>query len=68
MGNLTQFDNAKQYAAIVGLNTKEYSSGSSVKARTQLSKTGSAALRRVFYMPALVAMIYTPLIKHFLNA
>ena len=65
MGNLSQFNNAKQYVAFVGLNPKEYSSGSSVKARTRLSKTGSASSRRVFYMPALVAMKHNPLIKTF---
>lgn len=65
MSDLSRFDNAKQYAAFVGLNPKEFSSGTSVKGRTSISKTGSASLRRAFYMPALSAMKHNPLIKLF---
>jgi transposase len=65
MGTILHFDNAKQYAAFLGLNPKELSSGTSIKARTSISKTGSASLRRAFYMPALVAMKHNPTIKLF---
>lgn len=65
MNNISHFDNAKQYAAFLGLNPKEFSSGSSVRGRTSISKTGSASLRRAFFMPALTAMTYNPVIKQF---
>jgi len=56
ISNLHHFDNAKQCAAFIGLNPKQFSSGTSVRGRTSISKTGSASLRRAFYMPALAAM------------
>ncbi len=65
MGTISHFDNVKQYTAFLGLNPKEFSSGTSVKGRTSISKTGSASLRRAFYMPALVAMKHNPAIKLF---
>lgn len=65
MSDLSRFDNAKQYAAFLGLNPKEFSSGTSVRGRTSISKTGSASLRRAFYMPALTAMTHNPIIKLF---
>jgi transposase len=65
MSDLTRFDNAKQYVAFLGLNPKQYSSGTSVKGKTRISKTGSSSLRRAFYMPALTAITYNPIIKTF---
>jgi transposase len=65
MGDLSRFDNAKQYAAFVGLNPREYCSGSSVRKQTRLSKTGNSALRKVFYMPALVAIKHNTVIQAF---
>lgn len=65
MGNVEDFDNAKKMAAFVGLNPKQRQSGSSVKGRTRLSKTGDSNLRKAFYMPALCAKRYNPIIKTF---
>lgn len=65
MGNVEEFRNAKQYAAFVGLNPKQYQSGSSVRGRTRLSKTGDSSLRKAFYMPAIVAKRYNPIIHAF---
>lgn len=65
MSDLKRFDNAKQYAAYIGLNPKQYTSGTSVKGKTRISKTGSSALRHALYMPALTAMQYNPTIRLF---
>jgi transposase len=52
-------------AAFVGLNPKQRQSGSSVQGRTQLSKIGDSNLRKAFYMPAITAKRYNPIIKAF---
>lgn len=65
IGDVNRFKNAKQLAAFIGLNPKQHVSGSSVRGKTRLAKIGNSALRKAFYMPALVAMKYNPLIKNF---
>lgn len=65
IGEVEKFKNAKQLAAFVGLNPKQYSSGSSVLKHTRLSKVGDSRLRKAFYMPAIVAMQHNPIIKSF---
>ena len=63
--DISRFKNAKQIAAFVGLNPKQHTSGSSVRGRTRISKTGNAVLRKAFYMPALTAKLHNPIIKQF---
>lgn len=46
LGSVQTFASAKQLAAYIGLSPQEHSSGSSVRGRTQLSRTGSGRLRR----------------------
>lgn len=53
--DLTRFKCAKQLAAFAGLNPGIRESGSSVKGRGAISKTGSKNLRNVLFMPALVS-------------
>ena len=53
--DLTRFKCAKQLAAFAGLNPGVRESGSSVKSRGSISKTGSKNLRNVLFMPALVS-------------
>jgi transposase len=65
LGDIRRFDHAKQAAAFTGLNPKQHQSGTSVRGKTRLSKTGSARLRKALYMPAVVAMRYNPLLKAF---
>ncbi len=65
MANIEDFKSAKQMAAFVGLNPKQRQSGSSVQGRTRLSKIGDANLRKAFYMPAITAKRYNPIIKAF---
>jgi transposase len=52
---LTRFKCAKQLAAFAGLNPGIRESGSSIKGRGSICKTGSKNLRSVLYMPALVS-------------
>jgi transposase len=59
------YDSARQVAAHAGLTPQHHESGSSVRGRTRLSKTGNARLRRALYMPALSAKRYNPIIKAF---
>jgi transposase len=61
--HIENFKNAKQLAAFVGVAPKERQSGSSVRGRTMMSKTGRSQLRKSFFMPALVALRYNPILK-----
>ena len=63
--NVENFNSAKQLAAFVGLNPKPRQSGSSLRGVGRISKTGDANLRKAFYMPALTAMRFNPIIKNF---
>jgi transposase len=65
IGDPGKFQNAKEVAAFLGLNPRQRQSGSSVNGRTRLSKTGDSALRKAFYMPAVVAMRHNPILKEF---
>lgn len=61
--DVTRFQNAKRLAAFIGVAPRERQSGSSVRGRTVLSKMGRSQLRKAFFMPALVALRYNPLLK-----
>jgi transposase len=61
--HIENFKNAKQLAAFIGVAPKERQSGSSVRGRTMMSKTGRSQLRKSFFMPALVALRYNPILK-----
>lgn len=50
------FQSAAQMAAYLGVIPVEYESGSSVRGRPRLSKSGSGVIRAKLYMPAVVAM------------
>lgn len=58
--NLHVFTSPKQVAAFAGLSPQHHQSGSSVRARSRLSKRGSPRLRSALYMPALSAQRYNP--------
>lgn len=60
--NIKKFKNAKQLAAFIGVAPKERQSGSSVRGRTMMSKTGRSQLRKALFMPALVALRYNPIL------
>lgn len=65
MPDVSLFTSPKQVAAWIGLNPRQHQSGSSVRGRTFLAKTGHATLRKALYMPALVACRYNPILKAF---
>lgn len=57
------FDSAEQLAAYLGLVPVEWQSGSSVRNKPRMSKAGPAHIRKVLYMPAVVARRCNPHIK-----
>lgn len=57
------FDRAEQLAAYLGLVPVQWESGSSVRGRPRMSKAGPAYLRKLLYMPAIVACRCNPHIK-----
>ena len=61
------FDSAEQLAAYLGLVPVQWESGTSVRGRPRLSKAGPSHLRKLLYMPAVVARQWNPHIKSFSN-
>jgi transposase len=59
------FDSAEQLAAYLGLVPVQWESGTSVRGRPRLSKAGPSHLRKLLYMPAVVARQWNPHIKSF---
>lgn len=64
-GDVRRFAHAKALAAFIGVTPRQRLSGSSVKGRTLMSRTGHADLRRALYMPGLVARRHNPVLKVF---
>jgi transposase len=62
---IKSFNNAKEVAAFAGLTPFEKQSGSSLKSKGRLSKTGNSQLRKALYMPTIVAKRYNPLLQSF---
>ena len=60
-----RFCNAKALAAFIGVSPRLRLSGSSVKGRSMLSRTGHAELRRALYMPGPVALRHNAAIRPF---
>ena len=63
--DLRAFQDVRQLVAFAGLNPRHHTSGSSVRKKPTLSRTGSASLRAALYMPALAAMRFNPLLRAF---
>ena len=61
--DVSRFDSAAQLAAFAGLTPRQRQSGSSVRGLAHLSKRGNKRLRTLFYMPALCALRFNPLIQ-----
>jgi len=53
----------QQLISFVGLNPKEYTSGSSIRGRVRISKLGHSKLRNTLYMCSMNAMINNPFCK-----
>jgi transposase len=54
--DVSAFPHAKQLAAYAGLCPRHHISGTSVRKKSRLAKTGNTYLRTTFYMPALSIM------------
>ena len=63
--DLSQYGKAENVAAACGLNPRLKRSGSSVHKQTRISKQGSSHMRKLFYLPALVATRHNPTVKAF---
>ena len=61
--DVTLYASARQLAAFAGLAPRLHESGSSVKRKARLSKTGAPRLRKALYFPAIAAIKYNPYIK-----
>jgi transposase len=59
------FNSAEQLAAYLGLVPTHWESGTSVRGRPRLSKAGPAHLRKLLYLPAVVARKHNPHLKAF---
>lgn len=55
----------KAAAAYAGLTPGERQSGTSVRGKSRICKTGNASLRRDLYMPAMVAIRFNPILSAF---
>lgn len=63
--NIHEFESVEQLVAYAGLSPRNCLSGSSVRRRTRMSKTGNSHLRQALYMPAIVAKTYNPIVRSF---
>lgn len=57
------YRSARQLAAFAGLVPRLHESGSSIKRKARMSKTGAPRLRKALYFPAIAAIKYNPYIK-----
>jgi transposase len=58
---------AQSAAAYCGLSPREFTSGTSVKKRTRLSKAGNPRLRKALFLPTQTAVRFNPLLKGFFD-
>ncbi len=63
--DIKAFINARQLAAYAETIPQNKTSGSSVHAKPRLSKSGSRALCKAMYFPAIVAKNYNPIVMAF---
>jgi transposase len=65
VGDMHRFGSAKALAAHLGVSPRQRISGTSVRGRTTMSRTGSRATRSALYMPAVVASHHNPVLRTF---
>lgn len=65
LGDIRRFESAKALSAFIGVTPKQRSSGTSLKGRTMISRTGSTSLRAALFMPSMVARKHNPILKRF---
>ena len=61
--NFHQYESAREVAAFAGLVPRLRESGTSVRGRARLSKTGTPRIRRSLYFPAVTALRCNPVIR-----
>lgn len=66
IADITRFDNAKQFAAYLGISPKQHQSGKYI-GRTTISRLGDSCLRKALYMAALVAKRYNEALQPFVK-
>lgn len=60
---LRDYNHSSEVVAYAGLNPKDRESGSSIKGKPRLSKTGNARVRKAIYWPAITALKHNPIIR-----
>lgn len=65
LGDIRRFRSAKALAAFLGVTPRQRSSGTSIKGRTIMSRSGSSSMRAALYMPGMVASRHNPLLHQF---
>lgn len=65
VGDMRRCNSAKALAAHLGVGPRQRTSGTSVRGRTSMSRTGNRSTRSALYMPAVVASRHNPLLKAF---
>ena len=65
LGDIRRFKNAKALAAFMGVTPQQRTSGTSLKGRTMVSKTGNSPLRAALFMPSMVARCRNPILRQF---
>ena len=56
---------AQSAAAYCGLSPREFTSGTSVRKKTRLSKAGNPRLRKALFLPTQTAVRFNPLLRGF---
>lgn len=65
LGDVRRFKSGKALAAFIGVTPRLRLSGSSVRGRSMIGRSGHAEVRHSLYMPALVALKHNPLVSVF---
>lgn len=65
LGSAKGFTNARALEAFCGVAPRLFESGTSIRARSRMSKVGSSSVRKFLYMPALAASRCNPIFTAF---
>jgi transposase len=64
---LDRLPSAQSAAAYCGLSPREFTSGTTVRKKTRLSKAGNPRLRKALFLPTQTAVRFNPLLKGFFD-
>lgn len=65
LGDIRRFHSAKALAVFVGVSPQRRESGTSIRGRSTISRSGNPTIRHALYMPGLVARHHNPILKEF---